>query len=395
MTCTRRYTAIAEARVGLSRGTVMPRSGSYPCYGSNGGGGMAANGRVWIDFENAPHVWVLTPIIEHLRSRGYDIVLTARDFSYTVDLCKRLGHDVQVVGLAGSGRGKVDKVRRVLDRAARLYGLMSGCRKDVALALSHSSRSQVLAAHFLGISVLALSDYEYSNQSQVRFVDRLLVPFPINPQVWGRYAGRVQHFPGLKEELYLCGFRPAEDAVPELSGVGDVKVLLRCEGRSTHYHSAKSEVLQEAVLERLVDRNVYLVLLPRDGPQGQEIAAFCNRRGLRYWLPEGVVDGPALLWHADLVVGGGGTMTREAAVLGIPSYSFFGGRIGAVDRYLEAQGRLIQITEPADAAKIVIQKRTLELPPVRPDALNFVTGVIDNILDAARSGRYASYAPSQ
>ncbi len=42
----------------------------------------------------------------------------------------------------------------------------------------------------------------------------------------------------------------------------------------------------------------------------------------------------------DLVIGGGGTMTREAAVLGVPAYTYFAGKWGAVDQYLSDQHRL-------------------------------------------------------
>ena len=34
-----------------------------------------------------------------------------------------------------------------------------------------------------------------------------------------------------------------------------------------------------------------------------------------------------MILECDIVIGGGGTMTREAAILGIPSLSFFKGEI--------------------------------------------------------------------
>ena len=48
----------------------------------------------------------------------------------------------------------------------------------------------------------------------------------------------------------------------------------------------------------------------------------------------------SLLKAVDVVISGGGTMTREAAYLGIPAVSVFRGAAGEVDRYLEATGRL-------------------------------------------------------
>jgi predicted glycosyltransferase len=61
-------------------------------------------------------------------------------------------------------------------------------------------------------------------------------------------------------------------------------------------------------------------------------------------IPDKVVNGLNLLWHSDLVVSGGGTMNREAAALGVPVFSIFRGRIGAVDRYLSEKGRLCLLT---------------------------------------------------
>ena len=52
------------------------------------------------------------------------------------------------------------------------------------------------------------------------------------------------------------------------------------------------------------------------------------------------VSGPGLVAAADLVVGGGGTMNREGAVLGIPVWSVFAGPRPAVDEQLAAEGRL-------------------------------------------------------
>jgi predicted glycosyltransferase len=67
-----------------------------------------------------------------------------------------------------------------------------------------------------------------------------------------------------------------------------------------------------------------------------------------------------LLWYSDLVVSGGGTMNREAAALGVPVYSIFRGTIGAVDRYLEAEGRLTLVTSVED-----VDKKILLVPRVK------------------------------
>jgi hypothetical protein len=51
-------------------------------------------------------------------------------------------------------------------------------------------------------------------------------------------------------------------------------------------------------------------------------------------------------------------MNREAAALNIPVYSIFRGKIGAVDRSLEKEGRLVMIRTSAEIeSKIVFKRR--------------------------------------
>jgi predicted glycosyltransferase len=75
-------------------------------------------------------------------------------------------------------------------------------------------------------------------------------------------------------------------------------------------------------------------------------------------IPSQVVDGLNLIWYSDFVVSGGGTMNREAAALGVPVYSIFRGKIGAVDRYLANNNRLVLLESIDDVRKkIEIRKR--------------------------------------
>ena len=63
-------------------------------------------------------------------------------------------------------------------------------------------------------------------------------------------------------------------------------------------------------------------------------------------LPERAVDAQSLIALSDLVVSAGGTMNREAAALGVPVYTTYGGRLGGVDEALIREGRLVPLTDP-------------------------------------------------
>ena len=74
-------------------------------------------------------------------------------------------------------------------------------------------------------------------------------------------------------------------------------------------------------------------------------------------VPDEAVDAQSLIALCDLVVSAGGTMNREAAALGVPVYTTYGGRLGGVDEALIRDGRLRPLTDPR---ALELQKREEE-----------------------------------
>ena len=147
-------------------------------------------------------------------------------------------------------------------------------------------------------------------------------------------------------------------------GESEILVTVRPPATEAHYHNPASEALFAAAINLLGHReNVRMLLLPRNERQASFIRAewpgFCESRKLI--IPDHVVGGLNLIWFSDLVISGGGTMNREAAALGVPVYSIFRGKIGAVDRYLSEQGRLTLLETVQDVeTKILLAKRPKE-----------------------------------
>jgi len=101
-------------------------------------------------------------------------------------------------------------------------------------------------------------------------------------------------------------------------------------------------------------------------------------------MPDKVLNGLDLIWHSDLVISGGGTMNREAAAMGVPVYSIFRGKLGAVDRYLSETGRLSLIQSRADvSAKIKVAKRQQRASSEPSPALSEIVATIEHLLLAA------------
>ncbi len=165
----------------------------------------------------------------------------------------------------------------------------------------------------------------------------------------GASATKVRRYPGLKEEYYLTGFEPSTSVLDELGVERDrVIVAMRPPPDISLYHRHDNPLFAD-VLRRLgSDPGVQAVVLPRTSEQRTAIVAL----GLQSLvLPESAVDARSLVALADLVVSAGGTMNREAVALGVPAYTTFAGRLGAVDQMLVNEGRLGVLTS-ADALKV-------------------------------------------
>jgi predicted glycosyltransferase len=103
-------------------------------------------------------------------------------------------------------------------------------------------------------------------------------------------------------------------------------------------------------------------------------------------VPERAVDSLTLLALADLTIGGGGTMTRESALLGTPTYTVFAGRLAAVDEALIGQGRLFD-ARPRHV-QLIFEKRRRAALPVTSGAEIVLRTVIEAIRAVSCSARW-------
>jgi predicted glycosyltransferase len=91
---------------------------------------------------------------------------------------------------------------------------------------------------------------------------------------------------------------------------------------------------------------------------------------------------------ADLVVGGGGTMTREAALLGTPTLSLFAGRLAAVDRWLEERGLLRRLERAEDVLPVARRPVTEDggLARLRARGERLRAQLVDAVIAMASAG---------
>ena len=323
--------------------------------------------KIWIDLSNSPHPLLFAPVARRFEDLGHEVQVTARDNAQTVELARERWPHVAVIG-GPSPNGRTSKARLVADRIRRLASWARAHRPDAAL--SHNSYAQIVAARALGIRTVTAMDYEHqpANHIAFRIADSVLLPAVLARTNVGRMGAtrrKTRFYDGLKEELYLGDFSP-DPGVLAAAGVdrgdGSVVIVARTPPSGALYHRPDNPLFAEVLRVVSREREARCVVLTRRPEQRHELIAL----GLpNLVFPERAVDARSLIYASDLVIGAGGTMTREGALIGVPTWSLFSGLTPEVDRWLEEHGNLRRIQSVRDLPTV----RPREAEPRRPKEL--------------------------
>ena len=303
--------------------------------------------RIWIDITAPAHVLVFRPLMALLRERGAEIEITTRAYAQTLELLELHGIEAERLGRHG-GRSRAGKLRALTSRLPSLTRWARGRRFDLALA--HGSHELTIAARRRGIPSATTFDYEYAvlqHQLGCRAATRVVVPTAIPVDRLARYGvkpPKLLQYEGLKEEYYLADFEPDDRILDDL-GVDRSRLLIvvRTPPDVSLYHRRSNHLFPQLIDHLAAQSDVATVVLPRTDEQRTFLQGLALP-GLT--VPDRAVDAQSLIGLADLVVSAGGTMNREAAALGVPVYTTYGGRLGGVDEMLIRDGRLRPLTDP-------------------------------------------------
>ena len=295
--------------------------------------------RVWIDISNSPQVPFFRPLIALLRGRGHDVEVTTRDYAQTLELLELHGIPHDVVGPRHGGAGALGKARamaRAPSRAAA-FRARAAVRHRTLARVARAAARRALARDSvrvrLRLRVRADAARARLPRGATRRRSRGDPAGPARPL--GARAAKVARYPGLKEEYYLYEFAPDGVVLDELGLDPEPRARRRP-------HAARGLPLppprQPALRRRRSSgwaptrrcRPSSCRAPPSSARRSRARAAVARRA-------EHAVDAQSLVALADLVVSAGGTMNREAVALGVPVWTTFAGRMGAVDEALVAR----------------------------------------------------------
>jgi len=304
--------------------------------------------KIWFDILTPKQLLFFEPMIRRLRKNN-QVLCTSRNYREVVELAKI--RDVKVV-LAGKhgGADKSDKLKASLRRMHRLSDIAKSFAPE--LTISFCSPEAARISYGLGVKHIAFSDSPHAEavmRLSIPLVQKLLIPWIIPKKEFVRY--------GISEED-IVQYRAIDATViareksknysrNDFCLKNTKTILIRAEESQAAYISGKKSKIINIIREIAKEfSNHNVVILARYLPQ---IRQFKKEFGSKIIVLDRVVDGKGLLRFTDVFIGSGGTMTAEAALMGVPTISY-DAVPNHVEQYLVKNGL---VRRKKDSRKIV------------------------------------------
>jgi len=306
---------------------------------------------VWLDAvtpKDSLLVYVLLPV---LREKGYDVIVTAKKQTQTTDVLELLGIPYICVGKYGETlREKlVEEQKRTLE-FVKLFDRI-GLPK---VLWTHGDVSAIRTAFGLQIPIVYSNDTLHAvhvARLVCPLVDWLVAPVCFGKS-WSKFGipkSNIVLYDGVEEVAWLTKPRAKKpDFLDELSGKERVILFRNVEYKASYCKDVKVDVWK---LVKELSGVCTVVYLPRYEEERNKLKSLRN-----VIVPNKPLLTFQILPFVDLVVGSGGTICRESALMGIPTISFH--FWDPIAKYLKRKG--FPISFVADERKIVkFAKRVL------------------------------------
>ncbi|MGA2874304.1 MAG: DUF354 domain-containing protein [Nitrososphaerales archaeon] len=275
--------------------------------------------QLWIDALTPKQALFSKALVERAPSK-VKCTVTTRNYSELNQFLSQINLKHTSVGRHGGGDLE-EKLRASIDRQKLLIPLVSKSNFDFSLCFLSPEAARV--SFGLGIKHYVCSDSPHANAPSrlaVPLSIGVFTPFPIQKERWTRYgitSRNVQKYHALDPWAWLKGSKVR--ATRKVHG----RVLIRLEEWFASYFRSGMGVSDSvsrliAGINSIGDYEITLV------PRYDDQRSWAKKKfGKECIVPETTIDGASEVSKTDLLVGGGATMTQEAALLGVPNISYF------------------------------------------------------------------------
>jgi hypothetical protein len=307
---------------------------------------------LWIDFTNPPHVNLYKSFLNDFEKNNLTFFSTSREFVETEGLLKKYAIDFNSFGKHG-GSYKLSKLFQLLKRDFILYWNVPNYRYSISSSFEAAQVSWLRRR-----KSIFFDDNEIApNWLYGKFCSHVLIPNCINPVLFeksGISLKKIIPYNGFKENIYLADYIPDNSFLNEIPF--NEYVVVRPENTKAAYVSSEASSIVPKLIEELTNEGLNILFLPRYESDKNLISNSKN-----VFSPSLPINGLDACFYSSGVFTGAGTMAREAAILGKPSFSFFANsELLSVDRKMISDGILYHSRSPKDLINNFIKSKHRE-----------------------------------
>ena len=293
---------------------------------------------VWFDISNSPHINMFYALITQLEQEGHTIFITSRPLANTIELLDQKGMTHRIIG-KHYGKNIWGKIFGYPIRVFQLWNFLKD--KQLDLAVSQSSFHSPLTAQLLGIPSIYTNDNEHAlgNLPSFIFASKILVPerFKLNRISKASFIRRkISYYPGVKEGIYLWRMSRTNNLKDSAVNTSPLKLYIRPEPATAQYYNGKQNFLDEVI--NVLSSTFDILILPRTMEQANH---YMSKDFNHISVAVKPVSFEEIAKNCDVFVGAGGSMTRELAMIGIPTISVYQGELLEVDKLLIESGLML------------------------------------------------------
>jgi len=285
--------------------------------------------KIWIDFDNTPHVNVLLPIIKRLE-KDHELILTSRDVFETVPMLEHYGINTMIIG-THKGKNRIKKVIGLFSRIIKL--LLKVPKFDISFSLGGNTTATISKLRRKPSMVFSDNDISFKVPAYRFGTDFIFPSYFDSSKLEEKYSinpSQMNKFNGFKEDIYIADYKPDPNFLETLPFKDFITI--RPENLKASYVPLDSKSIVMDLFEKFKTYNI--LFLPRYPEEKMYAEGYYN-----IFIPEKPLNGLDVCHYTTAMLTGAGTFAREAALLGKPSVSFFPGKVFlTVDKIMQGKG---------------------------------------------------------
>ena len=270
--------------------------------------------KIWIDVLTPKEVKFFKPMAEKL-SKKHTVLCTSRVYKESNSLANLIKFKTMIVGRHGGGT-KAGKMEAAVERMGLLTRKMKKFSPDLGISFCSPDAARVTFG--LGVKHIAFSDMPHARiqmKLTIPLCDKLLVPYIYTKKIFVKYGIEPHNIIRYNaiDSAFTSKYKVSNIA-PRIDKSKKVIMIRMAEDQASYMPNIDYMHMVSAIVKKFESENV--IILSRYKEQTSKLFKMF---GTKAKIIDMKYDGKTLLDMCDVFVGSGGSMTSEAALMGIPS----------------------------------------------------------------------------